>query len=539
MKKQHSILNVTNLSVDFHTREGITNAVKAISFELNSSEILGIVGESGSGKSVCCYSLLGLIPTPPGKIKSGTAIFEEKNLLALSENELRRIRGNKISMIFQDPMTSLNPYMSVGNQLIEAYTLHVNNNKIMARKKSIELLEEVGLVNAEKQLNAYPHEFSGGMRQRVMIAMALISEPTLLIADEPTTALDVTIQAQIIELIKRIQASLNLAVIFISHDLSVLSLIADRILVMENGKIVEQGETQKVFAEPSHPYTRKLIAAVPKGTKAIDKICQKKTTPLLIAKNITKRFPITQTGWKPYQTDHFTAVKNVSLTIHNGEIVGLVGESGSGKSTLGRSLIRLTDCNATELNINGRELQSLSSAELRLARKDFQIIFQDPYASLNPRYTVYDTLAEPLLHHGIATKKNILSKIYTLLDDVGLERHHMRKYPHEFSGGQRQRIAIARALAVQPKFIIADEPVSALDVTIQAQILELILQLTRKHGLTLLFISHDLAVVRYLCDRVIVMKTGEIVEEGLAESIFCNPQHPYTHQLLASLPTQV
>ncbi|WP_188151274.1 ABC transporter ATP-binding protein [Teredinibacter waterburyi] len=543
-----SLLTVSNLTTRFYTREGITTAVDKVSFTVKQGEILGIVGESGSGKSVCCYSLMGLIPSPPGKIESGSALFQGQDLLKLSERELRKIRGNSVAMIFQDPMTSLTPHMTIGEQLIEAYRVHNKSTSQQAKLRAIKVLQEVGITNIEQRMNAYPHEFSGGMRQRVMIAMALITEPKLLIADEPTTALDVTVQAQILQLIKNLQISHNLGVIFITHDLAVISQLADDIVVMKNGEVVEAATANALFRSPQHPYTQSLIAAIPDSAKpknrhaievnAGDEIkANAAATPLVEVKGLSKSYSLTQNTWFFSKKREFKAVDNVSFDIFKGEILGLVGESGSGKSTLGRSVIRLLDADANVLRIDNTDLQSLGADDLRRARKNLQMIFQDPFASLNPRFTVFDTLAEPLLVHGIANKNNLLQKINELLDDVGLERKHIRKYPHEFSGGQRQRIAIARALAPQPKLIIADEPVSALDVTIQAQILELLLELTQKHGLTMLFISHDLSVVRYLCDRVMVMNKGQIVEQGETEALFSSPKNSYTQQLLSAIPT--
>ena len=543
-----SLLTVSNLTTRFYTREGITTAVDKVSFTVKQGEILGIVGESGSGKSVCCYSLMGLIPSPPGKIESGSALFQGQDLLKLSERELRKIRGNSVAMIFQDPMTSLTPHMTIGEQLIEAYRVHNKSTSQQAKLRAIKVLQEVGITNIEQRMNAYPHEFSGGMRQRVMIAMALITEPKLLIADEPTTALDVTVQAQILQLIKNLQISHNLGVIFITHDLAVISQLADDIVVMKNGEVVEAATANALFRSPQHPYTQSLIAAIPDSAKpknrhaievnAGDEIkANAAAMPLVEVKGLSKSYSLTQNTWFFSKKREFKAVDNVSFDIFKGEILGLVGESGSGKSTLGRSVIRLLDADANVLRIDNTDLQSLGADDLRRARKNLQMIFQDPFASLNPRFTVFDTLAEPLLVHGIANKNNLLQKINELLDDVGLERKHIRKYPHEFSGGQRQRIAIARALAPQPKLIIADEPVSALDVTIQAQILELLLELTQKHGLTMLFISHDLSVVRYLCDRVMVMNKGQIVEQGETEALFSSPKNSYTQQLLSAIPT--
>ncbi len=531
-----SLLSVKNLRTSFYTREGVTIAVDDLSFELEAGKVLGIVGESGSGKSVSCYSLLGLIPSPPGKVENGSAHFAGVDLLKLSEKELRKIRGNKISMIFQDPMTSLNPFMRIGDQLVEALQCHRKVNKTSARKRAIAALEEVGIRNAEARINAYPHEFSGGMRQRVMIAMALITEPELLIADEPTTALDVTVQAQILNLIKKLQQSHNLTVIFITHDLGVIANMADHILVMQNGKVVEEGTPNKIFCHCTHPYTKKLINAIPTTGKPEEYKVVDKNQCVLSVKNLHTHFPIYSNGFFKRVVSHVKAVDDISIEIRQGEIFGLVGESGSGKSSFGRSVIRLVNSQSGSILFNGVDLRALSENALKQARRDFQMIFQDPYASLNPRMTVFDTLAEPLLTHGLANKSNVLEQVNILMDDVGLERKHIRKYPHEFSGGQRQRIAIGRALALRPKFIVADEPVSALDVTIQAQILELLLELTTKHNLTMLFISHDLAVVRHICDRVAVMQNGKIVETGETENVFANPEHPYTQKLLEAIP---
>jgi len=530
------LLSVNNLTTCFHTREGVTTAVKNMSFSLEEGEILGIVGESGSGKSVSCYSLLGLIPCPPGKIESGTAFFQGTDLLKQSDKALRHIRGNAISMIFQDPMTSLNPYMRIGDQLVETYRLHMHSTRKEARVRAIQALQEVGIRDAESRVDAYPHEFSGGMRQRVMIAMALISEPQLLIADEPTTALDVTVQAQILQLIKKIQQKRNLSVIFISHDLAVISNLADRVLVMKEGEVVEQGRVEQIFKHQQHPYTRKLIEAIPTSAKPAAHAFKPVSEPLLQVRNLVTTFEQRRISLLSPRRARLVAVNDVSFDIHKGEILGLVGESGSGKSTLGRSIIRLVESDSGEIRLGDQNVKALNKNELRAARRQFQMIFQDPFASLNPRLTVFDTLAEPLLIHKLATKNDLVKKVNELLDDVGLERKHVRKYPHEFSGGQRQRIAIARAIALKPQLIIADEPVSALDVTIQAQILELMLELTRKHNLTLLFISHDLAVVRYLCDRVLVMNQGRIIEQGETESLFNQPQETYTQELLQAIP---
>jgi ABC-type microcin C transport system duplicated ATPase subunit YejF len=530
------LLSVENLRVVFNTRNGQSVAVENLSFSLSIGEVLGIVGESGSGKSVACYSLLGLIPMPPGKIESGKALFHGKDLLSMREKELRQIRGNKIAMIFQDPMTCLNPYMRIADQLIEVLMQHKSHDKKSAREGAVAALVEVGIRDAEQRIDQYPHEFSGGMRQRVMIAMALLAEPEILIADEPTTALDVTVQAQILELIKNLQTTRKLAVIFITHDLGVAAQMADHVLVMEKGKLMEEGSADKIFQNPAHPYTQKLLGAVLTTAKPVASATNPDDAPLVEIKNL-------HVGYTSYNGSFFNrkkqlakVVEEVTLTIERGQILGLVGESGSGKSTLGRSIIRLVDAQAGEIIFNGMDILALPETGFNKLRRDVQMVFQDPYASLNPRMTVFDTLAEPLLVHGLATKTNVLDKVNLLMDDVGLDRRFIRKYPHEFSGGQRQRIAIARAIALKPELIIADEPVSALDVTIRAQILALLLELTQKHNLTMLFISHDMSVVRYLCDRVVVMQHGRLVEEGSTEQLFSAPQQEYTRQLLAAIP---
>ncbi len=529
-----SILSVKNLTVSFNTREGRSVAVDDVSFDLNEGEILGIVGESGSGKSVTCYSLLGLVPCPPGRVETGEAIFNNQNLLSLNAKDLRKVRGKKISMIFQDPMTSLNPYMTIGKQIIESLRVHEKLDTKTARERAISALQEVGIEDAANRINSYPHEYSGGMRQRVMIAMALATEPEVLIADEPTTALDVTIQAQILKLLASVQKKRKFSVIFITHDLAVIHSIAQHIVVMEKGKIVERGDPKSIFVNPQHPYTQKLIAAIPTSAKQEHNLIEDHA--LVEVKNLHTVFRDTSGPFWNKTTREVKAVDDVSLRLKKGEIVGLVGESGSGKSTLGRSIMRLVDADSGEILMDGQDLRKLSAHDLKVARRNFQMIFQDPYASLNPRMTVFDTLAEPLLLHKLANKQNLTQAINELMDDVGLDRRFVRKYPHEFSGGQRQRVAIARALALKPKLIIADEPVSALDVTIQAQILNLLLRLTKQHQLTMLFISHDLSVVRYICDRVAVMKTGKLVEVNDTEALYNNPQHPYSKQLLSAIP---
>ena len=524
-----SLLNVNDLSVSFVTRNGTTEAVKNVSFTVESKSITAIIGESGSGKSVSCYALLGLIPQPPGRVDSGTAEFEGRDLLSLPERELRGIRGSDIAMIFQDPMTCLNPYMRIGEQLIEPLIVHGVANKEAATRRAIELLDEVGIQNPELAMQAYPFEFSGGMRQRVMIAMALIAEPKLLIADEPTTALDVTIQAQILRLIKALQDKRDIGVLFISHDLAVVSDIADHIVVMEKGHVVEQGTPSAIFSQAQHPYTRKLLAAIPTGeTPASDA-----DRPNLITATNLKTYFTSNNAEEPVK-----AVDDVSLTIRQGEVLGLVGESGSGKSTFGRSLLRLTPITAGRISFDGIDVGGLDRNNLKALRRRMQMIFQDPYASLNPRMTVYDTLAEPLLLHKIVARSGLDNAIKELMDNVGLARSFAKKYPHEFSGGQRQRIAIGRALATKPEFIVADEPVSALDVTIQAQILDLLKDLKDEYGLTMLFVSHDLAVIRQIADRVAVLYRGKLEEVGDTSRVFNTPESDYTRQLLSAIPGQ-
>jgi len=522
-----ALLEVQDLGVSFVTRNGVNTAVDGVSFTVELGKITAIIGESGSGKSVACYSLLGLVPMPPGRIDGGRALFEGRDLLQLGESELRKIRGRDIAMIFQDPMTCLNPYMTIGKQLMEPLIYHHGVTKQEARARAAELLEEVGIRDPESTIDNFPHQFSGGMRQRVMIAMALINEPKLLIADEPTTALDVTIQAQILKLIAELQHKRDIGVIFISHDLAVVADIADQIVVMKQGQIVETGDREGIFHNATHPYTRKLLAAIPTDSKQPG---TGEKEPLIRVRDLCTWFDQGK-GHEPVK-----ACNNVSFDINRGEVLGLVGESGSGKSTIGRSILRLVPVTSGRVDFDGTELTALQGRELKNMRRRMQMIFQDPFASLNPRMTVYDTLAEPLLLHGIETRKSVGQAVLKLMDDVGLARAFVRKYPHEFSGGQRQRIAIGRALATRPEFVVADEPVSALDVTIQAQILDLMQALGREYGLTMLFVSHDLAVVRHLADRILVLHRGEVVEQGTGQDLFERPQQAYTRQLLQSIP---
>ena len=526
---QRTILEVSNLTTCFDTRLGRHIAVDNISYTLTQGEVLGIIGESGSGKSVSCYSMLGLIPSPPGKVLAGSAIFNGDDLLTVDLESIRKIRGNHIAMIFQDPMTSLNPTLTVGEQLIEPLLYHANHSRVKAKKKAIELLREVEIPNPEQAFHAWPHEFSGGMRQRIVIAMALINDPILLLADEPTTALDATVQKTILDLLKRIQSKRQFSVIFISHDLRVVQGFADNILVMKSGKVVERGSASQVINHPQHSYTQSLIDAIPKdrtdGTKKRLDILTEKPT-ILEVKNLFTYYQNRQSKQR------FAAVNDVSLSLKQGEILGLVGGSGSGKSTLGRSIMRLVEPSKGKIIFNGVDLLKQNKKTLLEHRKDIQMVFQDPYSSLNPRMTVFQTLEEPLVLNADVQKNQIKDRVMQLLNDVGLDAQAMNKYPHEFSGGQRQRVAIARALASDPKVIIADEPVSALDVTIQAQIIALLKKLNQKREISMIFITHDLAVMRALCDNVMVMHTGKTIETGNVEEIWNAPKNDYTHELI-------
>ena len=540
-----ALLEVRDLALSFVTRNGVNKALDGISFDVEAGQITAIIGESGSGKSVACYSMLGLVPMPPGRLDGGSARFDGQDLLTISEAERRAIRGRDIAMIFQDPMTGLNPFMRIGAQLVEPLRVHRGVAKPEARKRAIELLGEVGIRDPESTVDCYPHEFSGGMRQRVMIAMALINEPRLLIADEPTTALDVTIQAQILALIAELQKTRDIGVLLISHDLAVVADIADRISVMQDGRIVEHGDRAAIFEHAAHPYTRKLLAAIPSGIRpsgtgpsdnkpAATRPADKRHND---APDEGALIRVAQLKtWFHSGREVVKAVDDVSFEICRGEVLGLVGESGSGKSSLGRSLLRLVPISGGQVTFDGVDITGLKGAALKNLRRRMQMIFQDPFASLNPRMSVFDTLAEPLLLHGIESRQSVARAVLKLMDDVGLARSAVRKYPHEFSGGQRQRIATGRALATRPEFVVADEPVSALDVTIQAQILALMEQLVREYGLTLLFVSHDLAVVKRLADRIIVLYRGRIVEQNTAERLFASPQQPYTRQLLGAIP---
>jgi ABC-type glutathione transport system ATPase component len=535
------LLEVSNLSVSFHTDEGEVRAVDDVSFHLDKGETLAIVGESGSGKSVTSLALMCLLPTPPAQIVAGVVTFRGKagraqNLLELSEAEMRTVRGNDIAMIFQEPMTSLNPVYTVGDQIAEAIVLHQKKSKRQALKLATEMLELVEIPEPKKRVNYYPHQMSGGQRQRVMIAMALSCNPSLLIADEPTTALDVIIQAQILDLVKKLQRELHASVLFITHDLGVVAEIAQRVVVMKEGQIVEQGKSTEIFKRPQHEYTQRLIKAVPRidAAKLAPTVSEKK--PLLEIKNLRKWFPIRGGIFNTTQ-GYVKAVNDLTLTLHEGEVVGLVGESGSGKTTAGRAILRLVEPTSGEVFFRGTDVTKLSKGQMRGFRRKMQIIFQDPYASLNPRMTVNDILSEPLVIHKLfKTRKERDARVAQLMELVQLDPAFRNRYAHEFSGGQRQRVGIARALAVEPEFIVADECVSALDVSIRKDVLELLKELRKKLSLTMLFISHDLAVVEDICDRVAVMYKGDLVELADSHSLYRKPQDDYTKALLSAVP---
>ena len=523
------LLDVQDLSVAFRSRERETLAVDGVSFTIAPGETLALVGESGSGKSVTALSILRLLDGSayhPG----GRILFRGRDLLTLPERDLRQVRGADITMVFQEPMTSLNPLHSIERQIGEVLEVHRGLRGKRARERILELLDLVGLRDAARRLTAYPHELSGGQRQRVMIAMALACEPDLLVADEPTTALDVTVQAQILTLLADLQKRLGMAMLFITHDLGIVQRIATSVCVMLQGRIVEAGATAEVFARPRHAYTQRLLAAEPAGRA---NPVPAGAAELLAAGPLKVWFPIRQ-GLLRRTTGHVKAVDGVSLTVRAGETVGVVGESGSGKTTLGLALLRLTDCDGPIVFL-GRSIAGLAPAAMRPVRRDMQVVFQDPYGSLSPRMTVGDIVAEGLAVQGaVKSRAERQAVVAGALADVGLDPATMDRYPHEFSGGQRQRIAIARAIVLKPKFVVLDEPTSALDRSVQAQIVTLLRDLQRERGLAYLFISHDLKVVRALANHVLVMQNGHVVEEGPAEAIFANPRHPYTQALFAA-----
>jgi peptide/nickel transport system ATP-binding protein len=574
------LIEVKNLTTEFRTEDGIVTAVNDVSFSINKGETIGIVGESGSGKSVTSLSIMRLIPNPPGRISNGSINFYSDkgvvDLAALPESEMRKYRGNDIAMIFQEPMTSLNPVFTCGNQVMEAILLHQKVTKKEAEKLTLELFAKVKLPTPERILKSYPHQLSGGQKQRVMIAMAMSCNPKLLIADEPTTALDVTVQKTILQLMRGLSEETGMSTIFITHDLGVVAEIADRVIVMYKGKIVEQGLVVDIFGNPQHPYTKGLLACRPPLGKRLSQLpviadFMKEENGVLTELEsdmhaLIDRFVVTQeqtdnrlkeleakkpvlevkglNTWFPSKTNIFgkpieyvKAVNNVTFDIYPGETLGLVGESGCGKTTLGRTILKLVPAHSGKVYYNGKDLFSLSDAEMKRTREDMQIIFQDPYSSLNPRLTIGNAIMEPMqVHKVLGSDNERKDKVIHLLETVNMKADQFNRYPHEFSGGQRQRICIARALALNPKFIICDESVSALDVSVQAQVLNLLIQLRKEFEFTYIFISHDLSVVKFMSDRMIVMNQGEIEEMGPADEIYNNPQRPYTQKLIDAIP---
>ncbi|GIV34310.1 MAG: ABC transporter ATP-binding protein [Chitinophagales bacterium] len=578
----NTLLEVRNLVTEFKTDDETVTAVNNISFTLNKGETVGIVGESGSGKSVTSLSIMRLIPSPPGRIAGGEIIYHSKqrgtvDLLKLSEKEMRSFRGNEISMIFQEPMTSLNPVFTCGDQVMEAIMLHQKKSRQEARDLTLDLFKKVELPSPERILKAYPHQLSGGQKQRVMIAMAMSCEPNILIADEPSTALDVTVQARILELMRNLRDAYDMSIIFITHDLGVIAEIADRVIVMYKGKIVEQGRIYDIFSNPQHPYTKGLLACRPPldvrlkklpviadfmqedesgemkiRDASVEKVISEviitpeetrmrfenllRQPPLLKVRNLKTYFPARRSFFGRV-LDYVKAVDDVSFDVYPGETLGLVGESGCGKTTLGRTILRLVEATSGQVEFDGKDVFSLSSSQLNELREEMQIIFQDPYSSLNPRMTIGNAIMEPMRVHGkYANDAERREKTIELLRKVNLLPEHFNRYPHEFSGGQRQRICIARALALNPRFIVCDESVSALDVSVQAQVLNLLIQLRNEFQFTYIFISHDLSVVKFMSDRMMVMNKGKIEEMGPADEIYNNPQREYTKKLIAAIP---
>lgn len=578
----NTLLEFKNLVTEFHTEGTTVRAVNGVSFTLNKGETIGIVGESGSGKSVTSLSAMRLIPSPPGKISGGEIFFHQNDgtatdLLKISEEEMRKFRGNDIAMIFQEPMTSLNPVFTCGDQVMEAIILHQKLNKKDAKDLTIKLFEEVQLPTPERIFSTYPHQISGGQKQRVMIAMAMSCQPSVLIADEPTTALDVTVQKTILQLMQKLQKEHDMGIMFITHDLGVIAELADKVVVMYKGNIVEQGNVWDIFTNPKHPYTKGLLAcrppldkrytflptvsdfmkidengeiidngisvadftkdlAIPESERAARQKELFAKEPILQIKNLKTYFPI-KNGFFGGVSDHVKAVDNITFDVYPGETLGLVGESGCGKTTCGRTIIRLEEPTEGEMIYKAKDIAKMNADELRIFRKDVQIIFQDPYSSLNPRMTIGNAIMEPMqVHHILENDEQRKKRVEELLARVSLDPAHFYRYPHEFSGGQRQRIGIARALAVKPKFIICDESVSALDVSVQAQVLNLLNELKEEFGLTYIFISHDLSVVKYMSDRMVVMQEGKIEEMGDADQIYNNPGTEYTQKLIDAIP---
>jgi len=526
------LLSIDRLAVSFGRPGQYADAVREASFSIAAGEKLALVGESGSGKSVTALSILQLHDPRQVSYPSGSIRFQGRELMGLAENELRRIRGRNIAMIFQEPMTSLNPLYTIGDQLMEPLLVHENLSKPAAKRRMIELLARTGIPEPEKRFDAYPHMLSGGQRQRVMIAMALACSPKLLIADEPTTALDVTIQAQILELLEDLQKEFSMAVLLITHDLNLVRRFAQRICVMQQGRIVEQAPVAQLFAAPQHAYTRQLLQSQPVRLIGPEESAAHEGMPALLeASGVHCAFPI-KSGFFQRQTGEVRAVDHASLMLRPGETLGLVGESGSGKTTLGMCLLRLQECTGT-IRFDGADLASLSQRQLRPLRRNFQVVFQDPYSSLSPRLTVEQIIGEGLnIHFPGLGKQGRRERILAIMAEVGLEESMLWRYPHEFSGGQRQRIAIARVAVLEPKLILLDEPTSALDVSVQKQVLELLRRLQQKHGMSYIFITHDLRVIRAMAHRMIVMQNGRIVEAGETEALFSAPKQDYTRMLL-------
>jgi len=537
------LLEISDLAVQFKGMDASTFAVKGIDLAIGRGEIVALVGESGSGKSVTAKSVMRLVGFMGGTITGGQALLYDKagqavDLYAMDEKQVQALRGDRIAMIFQEPMTSLNPVLTIEAQLAEVVIKHRRVSKAEAGRLALEALNQVRIPEAERRLKQYPHELSGGMRQRVMIAMAILCKPDLLIADEPTTALDVTVQAEILALLKTIQQETGMAILLITHDMGIVAEIADKVVVMLHGAIVEKGEVHAVFNNPQHEYTRRLLDAAPKlgEMRGDDVIAVENTSDAVLSvRNLVTRFSVRQ-GMFQRVVANVHAVENVSFELREKETLSLVGESGCGKSTTGKAIMQLIQANSGEIWLQGRKLGDMNASDMRENRKRIQMVFQDPYASLNPRMTVAQIVAEPLHIHGLGTAAEIQARVLQLLDRVGLTKAQADRYPHQFSGGQRQRICIARALALNPKVIIADEPVSALDVSIQAQILDLLEEIQEEYAISILFISHDMAVVEKVSDRIAVMYLGEIIEIGPRDAVLSSPAHPYTRRLLDAVP---
>jgi ABC-type glutathione transport system ATPase component len=543
MSDPEPLLSVSDLTVAFGKGSSRNVAVENLSYDLMKGETLAIVGESGSGKSVSSMALLGLLPPHSAKIETGSAMFQGRDLLSLAEKDQRAIRGNRITMIFQEPMTSLTPVLRIGLQLTEALIEHKGMSRNAASERAMEMLRLVGFDRVEQRMKQFPHELSGGMRQRVMIAMAMAADPAILIADEPTTALDVTVQAQILQLMRDLKSEFDTSIILITHDMGVVAEMADRVVVMNKGRKVEEGNVTDIFERPKDAYTRRLLSSVPRLGSYAETSAPREVVSepveigkvLLRAEGLDKTFM--ERSWLFSGAKAGTvAMKDVSFELRSGETLAVVGESGSGKSTTGRAILRLLEVDEGRIEIGGRDIRKLGKNGLRRARRKMQMIFQDPFASLNPRISAGRLVAEPMIIHGIAEGRELDDRVENLFRRVGLESEHIGRFPHEFSGGQRQRLCIARALGVGPDLIVADEPTSALDVSVQAQVLELMLELQQSLGLAYLFISHDMAVVEEMAHQVAVMRKGQIVEIGSRQAVLNDPRHAYTKALLAAVP---